>query len=160
MKEIPLTKGKVALVDDEDYERLVAFKWQATCNSRKRRWYATCNINLPNGQQTKTRMHRFILNAPKDLQVDHQNGDGLDNRRNNLRLATNSQNQQNRSLSPSSTSGFKGVSFHRGWNLYRARIYLDRKQISLGYFADARSAAIAYDASARKLFGKFAKTNF
>lgn len=160
MKEIPLTQGKVALVDDEDYERVAAFKWHATCSSRKRRWYAARNATLPDGRQTKVRMHRFILNAVTALQVDHENGDGLDNRRSNLRPASNGQNQHNRSLSPSSTTGFKGVTFHRRWNRYYARIYNDGKEISLGYFADARSAAVAYDIRARELFGEFARTNF
>lgn len=86
MKQIPLTQGKFAIVDDEDFERVNAFKWQYHCDG-----YATSQ---------KSKMHRFILNAPKGMVVDHKNHDGLDNRKENIWICTNSQNQLNRNPNP------------------------------------------------------------
>lgn len=159
-KEIPLTKGKVAIVDAEDYERVAAHKWHATCSSRRRRWYAARNVTLACGRQTKVRMHRFILNAPSAFQVDHENGDGLDNRKCNLRKATNADNQHNRQLSVSTVSSFKGVKRERRTGRYEARLWHNGKAVHLGTFPTATEAARAYDAKAIELFGEFARPNF
>src|SRR5665213_3111116 len=99
MREIQLTKGKIALVDDADYEYLSQFKWQAHRRGGKT-YYAKTDIG-----RRSVGMHQLVMDAG-DLEVDHRDGNGLDNRRSNLRLATHSQNQCNRGLQRNSTSGF------------------------------------------------------
>ena len=105
MKEILLTMDKVAVVDDEDYDRVKAYKWRAQRN--RNTWYAIRSFGLFPKQFVL--MHRFILDAPPGMDVDHRNGNGLINTRSNIRIATKSQNQQNRPLSRGSLSGYKGV---------------------------------------------------
>lgn len=164
MKTIPLTQELFAVVDDEDYERLSVYNWHATRNSRKLKWYAARNAPRIAGKYVgKIRMHREILNAPDQFDVDHKDGDGLNNRRSNLRLATNTQNQQNRgrNLRKSATL-YKGVRYTpRGLKHYSARIYQNGSAITVeGMFSTAEEAARAYDAKATELFGEFAKLNF
>lgn len=164
MVEIPLSAGRyhehaglVALVDDEDAERVVTMKWRVFLGNLGH-LYAAGSRN--------TLMHRFILDAPKGMQVDHINGDGLDNRRSNIRLATISQNLANQ---PSrlvwagrpTNSVFKGVTRLEGRvRPWRATISVNRKQHFLGYYALAEEAARAYDAAAAHHYGEFAQLNF
>lgn len=111
MKTISLSKGKVAVVDDDDYERLIQFKWYALNPPKKQSWYAV-RSKTDNGKQVSILMHREILKAPSTSLVDHRDGDGLNNQKENLRLCSSSQNAQNRRRAyVSSTSRFKGVSF-------------------------------------------------
>lgn len=161
MIEIPLTRGKVALIDDDDAEAVLAFQWHAHRNS-KDLWYAMQTVKH-RSTGSAIYLHRVILNAPPETKVDHKNGDGLDNRRANLRIATHAENLRNSGLSSNNSSGFKGVSFVRHRFLskpWHARIMLNRKQTHLGYFATAEDAARAYDAKAKELFGEFARVNF
>ena len=102
MKEIKLTQGKVALVDDRDYEALNCFKWYVT-NPIKTRSYAVRSQQISPNVREKLRMHRVILQTPHGLLTDHINGNGLDNRRENLRIVTSSQNSMNRRLSKGNT---------------------------------------------------------
>lgn len=152
-REIPLSKGKVALVDDNDFAWLSQWKWSFHSGG-----YAYRLIS-ENGRRKAVHMHRLIINAPDGMDVDHVDGDGLNNRRSNLRIATRSENLRNRRTRAPS-SGYKGVALHRQSGLYRSVIYLDTKQITLGYFRNATDAALAYDAKARELFGAFARLNF
>jgi len=159
MKEIPLTQGKVALVDDDDYERVMQFKWYVFKTGN--RWYA--GSNSP-GLPMRILLHRFILGLkPNDPEVDHVNGNGLDCRKSNLRFATRSQNMANR-LKPngSYSSIYKGVTWNKTKQKWQAQIRADYKHISLGYFPleQEENAARAYDKGAIKYFGEFAKTNF
>ena len=111
MKEIKLTQGKVAIIDDEDFERLNQFKWCVKFDWRN--WYARRMIRV-NGKQTTLYMHRAIVNAPKCVQVDHRNGNGLDNCKENLRLCTHQQNQSNqRNAHKDNKFGIKGVNCHK-----------------------------------------------
>lgn len=152
-KEIPLTQGFVALVDDADYDRVIAAgKWSAFV--RKHTTYGKRKIRV-GGQRQGVLMHTYITGWPL---VDHIDGNGLDNRRANLRPATSSENSQNRRMRSDNTSGLKGVSLIRG--RWRARIYLDGAQCHLGYFPTPEEAALAYDAAAIKHFGEFARLNF
>lgn len=155
-KELPLTQGKVALVDDEDYERLKHFKWSVL--RKPDRYYARRNIKRP--QRGGIYLHREIMNAPPGMQVDHINGDGLDCRRANMRLATNAENGQNRIKRVHNTSGFKGVRLDKRRKKWSARIWVNNKEIHLGMFEIIEEAARAYDEAARKYHGEFARTNF
>ena len=135
-REIPLTRGFVALVDDSDYERVNAFKWFALGpNHNGVRFYAARTV-----ARKTVALHRFILEAPQGAQVDHINGDTLDNRRSNLRLCTHSDNMRNRGAR--SPLGLKGVERHR--RKFRATIVANGIRIRIGYFTTAEEAGRAY----------------
>lgn len=157
MKTIQLTQGKVALVDDDDYERLNQFKWH--CYKDNNVWYAIRNVGKPPNRTTQ-HMHREILRLKKgDPDVDHRDRDGLNNQRSNLRFATDSQNIAN---SPCrSASGYKGVYLFRDHKVkpWCAVITRNRKRILIGFFVTAKEAAIAWNKKALELFGDFARLN-
>jgi hypothetical protein len=157
MKQIPLTQGKVALVDDEDYERVAALKWQA--KKSKGRWYAQMSI-WKDGRLHTRAMHRFILGTEPGKQVDHEDQDGLNNQRYNLRECGNAGNSQNRGLNKRNTSGFKGVSYRPDRGRWIAFISVDSKKKYLGLFDEKIKAALAYDAAAIVQYGEFARLNF
>jgi hypothetical protein len=159
MITIPLTQGQVAVIDDEDAERVLAYKWSATWCKRGRRWYAVRSVG-PENSRGSIRMHRFILDAPPNQKVDHINQDGLDNRRSNLRFATNSQNGCNRKATRISSTGLKGVWPNRITGRFGARIQHLGVRRHLGYYDTAEAAARAYDEAARRLHGEFACLNF
>lgn len=161
MKEIQLTQGKVALVDDEDYERLRRFIWTAKLvkEGNYSAWYA--QRERRQSEPSRPRMillHRAVLNPPSHIKLDHKNGNSLDCRRENLRPATDSQNQLNRGKARHNTSGFKGVS--RKGNRWRAYTRFQKHAYHLGHFDTAEDAARAYDAFAKKHHGEFARLNF
>lgn len=156
MKYIKLTQNKRAVVDDKDYEILNKVKWHYSDYGKT--GYAK-RYN-PNKKPYLLRMHRVILSAPKGMEVDHINGDGLDNRRENLRLATRAQNTLNRHLPPiNNTSGYKGVAWHKQNKRWRAYITVKYKQISLGLYDTKKEAAIAWNIAAIKYYGDFAHLN-
>jgi HNH endonuclease/AP2 domain len=159
MIKIPLTQGKVALVDDEDDERVSSMKWFAWRPKLSRVTYAVRSEILDGKRQTVF-MHRFITGIPKGMQIDHINQDGLDNRRQNLRPATSSQNRQNRKSPSTNKSGYKGVSWCPVNKKWRVVIRAPGRYLSLGYFKDKIEAAIFYDAAAIKHHGEFACLNF
>jgi AP2 domain/HNH endonuclease len=154
MSEILFDRGDMALV--------ATFNWHVYRRGRRR--YARTNVNLPNGRRTQISMHRLLLDFP-ECQIDHRNGNGLDNRRANLRLCDGRQNAMNRRQRSDNTSGFKGVhleaphGYHKGGK-WVAQIQAQGRRIKLGRFNTAEEAARAYDAAARKHFGEFARTNF
>jgi hypothetical protein len=154
MKKISIIPGLSALVDDEDFEYLNQWKWYAS-QSRNTVYATRKQCDFP----TTISMHRVILNAPDGVQVDHINGYGLDNRKENLRLCTNAENACNGRLRKNNTSGFRGVTWRNRDKKWRAQITVDGKCISLGLFKDAREAAIAYDQAALKYHGTFSTLN-
>ena len=156
MKTIPLTKGKSAIVDDSDFERVNAFKWYA--HESRGKWYARRGGG---GKYGSVKMHRFILDVPNNLDVDHINGNGLDNRRCNIRTCNKNQNQQNRQKQAySCTSAYKGVTWSKSDKRWRVEIRLYGKRINIGSFTSEVEAAQAYDRRAKELFGEFARPNF
>lgn len=162
MKWVGLTQGFTALVDDEDYERVSEFKWHAHVYRRSDGsvWnvYAQRHV-IVNGQRTTQSLHRFLLNDPEGLQVDHVNGDGLDNRRENIRLCSHAENGRNRKPQSGGSSAFNGVYWHKLACKWVAQINVAGKRYSLGLFQKEEDAAKAYDAAAINLFGAFARTN-
>lgn len=160
MKEIQLTQGYVALVDDEDYERVNCIKWTLRSTGRNNiKKYAITSIYIKAINKTiYLRLHRFILNInPLDLEVDHIDGDGLNNHKSNLRLCTRQQNCQN--VNNKKSRDYKGVSTTRNPNLFRAYIKKDKRFYSLGYYSSRKEAAIAYNNKALELFGEYANLN-
>ena len=156
--KILLTQDKIALIDDKDFPLISEYKWRA-CKNRDT-YYAMAHIRK-NGKRTGLLMHRLILNAPKEMETDHINHNGLDNRRSNLRFATNQQNSFNQKINKkkSSSSEYKGVSWNKRDKKWYAQIYIDYKLHYLGYFDDEQDAALAYNEAAKKLFGEYACLN-
>lgn len=155
MKEIPLTRGKVALVDDADYEWLMQWKWHAAMQNANR-FSAARRITA--GGRRMVYMHRVIMGAPKGLLVDHKDGDPLHNFRSNLRLATKQQNAFNCGPRSNNTSGFKGVSWERRKKRWIAQIFVKRNNTYLGMYVTKEEAAVAYEEAAKKYHGEFART--
>jgi hypothetical protein len=151
MKTVPLTKGYVALVDDEDYERvLAAGPWHAMLSHGK-------VYGLHKNRQSHYLMHRFILGLtdPK-LQGDHKDGDGLNNQKYNLRIATHAQNQHNKTKPINNTSGVTGVSWHKRSQRWRVDITVNNKSRTIGTFKSFEEAVEARKDAAIKLHKEFA----
>lgn len=160
-RTIPLTRGKFAIVDEEDYGLLSQFKWNAQLDKRSGRLYAARNHAYPDGTKRTVFMHRQILGLERGdpRQGDHREpGLTLDNRRNNLRVATVAENSRNCRIRKDNTSGYKGVRWHSGSKKWEASIAVDGKRIRLGDFSDINHAAAAYANAAEKYHGEFART--
>jgi hypothetical protein len=153
--EIPLTNGAFAIIDAEDYELVSKQKWHL--KSSDGRNYAVSSIYLGPKKYKRIRMHRIIMNATTGTYVDHINGDGLDNRRENLRFSTLSQNSCNSKVHSNSGSGLKGVAYYRG--RWMAQIQMLGKRKHLGSYLTKEEAARVYDKAALELHGEFARTN-
>lgn len=153
--EIPLTQGKVALIDDEDLPLVAGRKWYVL------EGYATSD-GRPGDAGKVVLMHGLLISTPAGLQVDHIDGNRLDNRRRNLRLATRQEQARNRKRRSDNTSGYKGVSKAKNGTskAWTANVWEKGKRIFYASFDNPIDAARAYDAAARKHFGEFARTNF
>lgn len=149
MAEIILRNGEICLVDEDDYIVLSAFLWRVDYGG----------YVVKSGGPRFVQMHQLIMNTielPTSVYVDHENGDKLDNRKCNLRICTNSQNQANRHILQGTYSSYRGVTWHKGVGKWQAQIKVNQKSIYLGVFSTEIEAAQAYVAAAKQYFGKFA----
>ena len=151
-RRIPLTRGKYAIVDPDDYKRLNKYTWHASGGGEK--LYAK-RVK----KNRSVSMHREIITVPGDLVVDHINHNRLDNRKANLRPATPAQNSWNR-LIKKRGNRFRGVDWDKKEKKWRTRLTHNRSRITMGYFDDELEAARTYDEAAKKLHGEFAVLNF
>ena len=162
MAEILLTQNKKVTVDECDFIELSKHKWCAGCFGGK--WYAvrySKNSNKNSNSHGKiVFMHRQIMNVKKGKQIDHRNGDGLDNKRENLRLSTQQQNVFNQKPTGHGTSKYKGVSWIKKVGKWYSSIKHNNKSKYLGIYNNEIDAAKAYDNAAKQLFGEFANVNF
>ena len=160
-KEILLTKGCVTIVDDEDYEWLAKRKWYASREpDGSKPVYAMRRMSQSEPNTGKVvAMQNLILPPPEGLFIDHINGDGLDNRRCNLRYVTMRQNNLNSPRRKDGQSRYKGVSYGKASGTWRANIYLGGRQCSLGVFDTEEAAAWAYNNAARDAYGEYAFLN-
>lgn len=147
-KKVPLGNGQFAIVDDEDFDLVSRYKWHFLPSPNSKDGYAV----------TKMRMHRLIINAPPNMFVDHINGDPLDNRRCNLRLCTNAQNQQN-TASRGGSSRHKGVSFNKKSGKWLAAFLFEGRRYYCGLWKDEDEAARAVDKKRGEVCGTFASKN-
>ena len=152
--EVQLTQGLVTWIDAEDFELVTQFKWQVAHGA------STNYVRRTHCKKTVL-LHRFLLNAPSELHVDHINGDGLRNTRINLRLCTQTENNRNAQKRKGTSSEYKGVRKHNQGcpKPWEARIKVDKKSTSRS-FATEIEAALWYDSMAREHFGEFANLNF
>ena len=153
MKEILLTQGRVAIVDDEDFEELSKRGWHY--NGR----YATGVSSRKLGKRKTIYMHVKIIGKVAGLEVDHINGNPLDNRRGNLRLVTKEQNARNTIPREKTSSKYKGVYWFNSQRKWRARICCEGKEHSLGMYESERDAAWVYNVWAESMFGEHARLN-
>ena len=160
MKKIPLTKGKFALVDDEDFEKLSKFNW-CYQGEYAARWKSKKNGEQKDGTSNIYYMHRVILGLSdrkeSGLECDHINGNKLDNRRENLRTCTHAENMRN--SKPKNRFGYKGVVKYSSGK-YQSMIWNGKKNLHLGMFVTVEEAAKAYDKAAKRIHGAFASLNF
>ena len=153
MKEILLSQGKITIVDDEDYEWLMQWKWSYDCGyATRKKW------NPDTKKFTNIKMHRLIMKTPIDMFTDHINGEPLDNRKENLRICTQAENNRNRKAVKNHE--YAGISYEKRIKRWRARVRLNKKNINLGCFLTAAEAAHAYDNAARIVYGEFARINY
>lgn len=157
MREVPLTQGFVAFVDDEDYEKVSEFSWYIHQKKLRPDCYAATTISV-DGKRKEVKMHRCIMQATPNEIIDHIDGNPLNNRKENLRVANHTTNRQN-SIKRTGLSQYKGVTkaYKDRW---RSRITINKKVVFLGYFNNEIDAAKAYDTAAKKHFGDFARLNF
>jgi hypothetical protein len=158
-KLIPLTQEQVALVDATDYEFLVQWSWYAAFDPTTRSFYAVRHEKRENGRQGTVKMHRAILGLERGDKrtVDHENHDTLDNRRRNLRIATFSQQAQNRRKRQTNKSGFKGVSLESRRGKFIAQLEIAGRRKYLGSFDTPQEASVRYQQAVRALHGEFAR---
>jgi len=161
MIEIPLTQGQVTIIDDDKYELVSQYRWYAKWYNDIQSYYAATNTYKPDGKRAMLYLHRLLLGLEfgNKLQGDHSSGNTLDNRMENLRIATNAENSRNKGKRSDNTSGYKGVTWEKRANAWRARIKASGVYKSLGYFKNKHDAARAYNKAALKYFGEFAVLN-
>lgn len=153
MRKIKLTQNKFALVSDRDYYKLNKFKWYPDKGTNT--FYVVRNSKDIFGKHLKVRMHHDILGKFVGKEIDHKDGNGLNNQRSNLRICSHSENQHNRNKYKCNTSGYKGVSWHKGKSKWSAQIRMSGVLIHLGDYTSKLKAYKAYCEACRKYHGKF-----
>ena len=149
-------KGYSVIVDDEDYNKVVAIRWTASKIAKDRpQPYFRCFARINGRLKIKWHLHRWLIDAPVDKYVDHINHNTLDNRKCNLRLCTMEENMRNRPKYASNTTGYRGIAYHKRDKRYQAQIKVDGKRIYLGYFLTAEEAFEAYKTASQKYHGEF-----
>lgn len=160
-RKIPLTQGKIALVDDEDYEYLMQWKWQAFYQQNTHSFIARrMTSKRKEGERKSIIMHRIIMNAQKGQIIDHINHDTLDNRKENLRFCTHSENMQNRTIQSNNKARYKGIYWRKSRNCWEVRVHKNCKLKRVKCVHDKIEAALVYDEFAEEVHGEFAKLNF
>jgi AP2 domain-containing protein len=154
---IPLTQGQNAIVDANDFEWLSQWNWYAVWCEHSRSFYATRNEEGRTGNAIF--MHKAILSCERREQGDHKNHDTLDNRKGNLRKATNTENNFNKGPQSNNKSGYKGVSWDKEKEKWLAQIVHQGTHVFIGRFSSVKEAAHAYDTAAKKYHGEFAVLN-
>lgn len=156
---IPLRSGHVAIVDADDIDLVGKYTWWSDPNPTTT--YARAQVANDKGRRVFVSMHRLVLGLdPDERTVDHIDGNGLNNRRSNLRLCSSAENSANRHSHSGATSRYKGVSWYRRDEKWRSYIWINGKQKHLGFFDGEEDAARAHDHAARESFGVFARVNF
>lgn len=153
MKLLPLTKGFSVMVDDEDYDFLNQWKWTYQSG------YACRNATNPDKTRKPIKMHRLLMNPPDTMEVDHIDGNGINNQKSNLRICSHAENCKNQKVRYSTKTGFKGVDFHTKSNKYRVRITRHYKVHHVGFFSDLQAAVKAYNEASVWLHRDFARPN-
>lgn len=148
-----LTRGKVAIIDTVDAEFVLSRNWRADA-------YGYVITGGGRNKRPTYKLHRILMDAPSGVEVDHINRNKLNNRRCNLRLVTHAENSRNLEKRPSNTSGYKGVTWYKRHQKWRAYIRVNYRQLTIGHYPTPEEAALAYDAAAREHFGEFAHLNF
>lgn len=179
-REVCLSNGAIALVDEDDFERVDAKNWHSHTARNGQYVYASCNIRKTEAHlygvkckgeiterdakgriaMTRVTLHQYLMGRRPGFVIDHKNGQALDCRRHNLRWATNSGNAANQGKRRNTTSIYRGVSWVTKLNKWVVQIHKGGKKYFLGYFASEEAAARVFDAAARRLFGEFARVNF
>lgn len=154
MKKIPLSQGQFALIDDEDFSIVSQHKWYAYKN--RYTFYVRTNV-LNKGIRGTLLLHRLLLNAKNVEQIDHKDRNGLNNQRNNIRICSASENMINRIFKNS--TGFRGVFKIKKTGRFTGAIQVDKKRVTVGCYATAKEAALAYNNMARKIHGDCAILN-
>ena len=148
-REVVLIDGTIAIVSHEDYDLVITHRWRSN-----NKGYVVKSSGFP-----RTSLHRLILDAPKGTQVDHINRNKLDNRRSNLRLCNQNQNEANKPSRRGSRSSYKGVHWHIVSKRWVAKIRKNSQSIHLGCFLEENDAALAYNKAAKEIHGEFAYLN-
>ena len=153
MKQIKLTQGKYAIIDDSSFGLVSQYKWHFHITNGKMGYPRTMIAGK------KIRLHTLLMKNPKGTYADHVNGNTLDNRRENLRICTPSESNANLSKRVGCSSKYKGISFDKERDKWQVRVYFKKKKVFFKRVNTEIEAARLYDLIARKIFGKFAKTN-
>lgn len=161
-KKVKLSNGMEALVDEEDYDFINQYRWYGLLGYAAHGFYTlgSSSKEKPHGIVRTYYMHQLILKAPKGFQVDHINGNRLDNRKSNLRICTPGQNIINKSKQTNNTSNYKGVTRQKASRKWQAIIGFNRRKLHLGFYQNKIHAAMAYDMAAKDLHGEFVNLNF